>query len=122
MTFILQYLNYIVFLGTFCIGFILALALANRVQIASGIGTLFSYIGKANSEDNGQPSATRLNVFIANTLFSASLAFGFIYTVICYKELVVVYAGILSGLVAGLLSIKVWQKGKETDKPESTNG
>lgn len=117
---ITQYLNYILFAGAFIVGFIVALFVANRTQVKTGLSKLFVFLGKANSEDNGNPSSTRVNVFIALTQWSAALTFGFIYTVICYQSLILAYAGILSGLAAGILGLKVAQKGKEADALDPT--
>jgi len=78
---------------------------------------VFRFLRLALSEDNGNPSSTRLNVFIALIQWSIAITFGFFWVVIIEPELVLGYLGILAALTAGLLGIKAWQKGKEKSTP-----
>ena len=73
----------------------------------------FEFLKKALSEDNGNPSSTRVNVFFSNTQWSLAITFGFIWVVIVKPELIISYLGVMAALVAGLLGLKVWQKDKE---------
>ena len=72
-----------------------------------------SFLGKALSEDNGNPSSTRLNVFISLTQWALGITFGFVWVVIYHPDLTIAYLSILATLTAGLLGLKVFQKGKE---------
>lgn len=73
----------------------------------------FEFLKKALSEDNGNPSSTRVNVFFSNTQWSIAITFGFIWVTIYKPELIISYLGVMAALVAGLLGLKVWQKDKE---------
>ena len=113
MKFITQYLTYILIVAAFIVGFIVSLLVANGAKLGDALGKMWVYLGKANSEDNGHPSSTRLNVFFALSQWSLVISFGFILVVLFYGSLILAYLGILAGLVAGLLGLKILQKPKE---------
>jgi hypothetical protein len=79
----------------------------------------FEFLKKALSEDNGNPSSTRVNVFFSNTQWSMAITFGFIWVAIYHPDLIISYLGVMATLVAGTLALKVWQKDKEqsSEKP-----
>lgn len=73
----------------------------------------FDFIKKALSEGENYPSSIRLFAAWAIFFFVLALTFGFVYIVFTDKSLVIAFAGILSALITSILSLKVWQKGKE---------
>jgi fatty acid desaturase len=75
---------------------------------------LFEFIEKALSEDNGNPSSMRVKTMYAAILLVTVIAFGFIYTVLNYPDLIIAYltSGVVS-IIFFVLGAKVWQKGKE---------
>ncbi len=75
--------------------------------------TFFSWLGKALSEDNGNPSSIRIIVFYAGVLWSTAVTVGIIVTIFWYRELwLAVLSLILTGLFT-LLGVKAYQKNKE---------
>ena len=54
-----------------------------------------------------------MNLFLSNTQWSAAITFGFVIVVLYKPDLIIAYLGVLAGLVAALLGLKVWQKDKE---------
>lgn len=81
----------------------------------------FEFLKKALSEDNGNPSSTRVNVFFSNTQWSLAITFGFIWVTVYKPELIISYLGVMAALVAGLLGLKVWQKDKEQSSEPKNN-
>ena len=75
----------------------------------------FEWLGKALSEDNGNPSSMRLNVIYAVIILIPCVAFALIYTVIYYKDLLTYVLDAVLLFVGGLFGVKVWQKKNETD-------
>ena len=72
-----------------------------------------TFIRKALSEDNGNPSSMRLNVSTTIWQWAAVISFGFVWCCIYHPEFILAYlASILAGLL-GLLGIKAYQKNKE---------
>lgn len=71
------------------------------------------FIIKILSEDNGNPSSIRTFSAIIIFFFVIILTIGFAVVFTNYKELIIAYAGILSGLISAVLALKVWQKDKE---------
>jgi cytoskeletal protein RodZ len=75
----------------------------------------WEFIRKALSEDDQSPSALRLFSAWLVFVFVLVLAFGFIWVLLYHEDLILLYATILTSAIAGVLGIKVWQKGKEND-------
>lgn len=75
----------------------------------------FEFIQKALSEDNGNPSSTRLNVFFAVLQWAPAVTAGFIIVLLSYPDFILTYLTALLGGLLGLLGLKVYQKGKESD-------
>jgi heme O synthase-like polyprenyltransferase len=78
--------------------------------------TLFKYLGRANME-NGEPSNMRVIVMYSAFLFSSALSFTMIYVTICYPNLLLGMAAIVSGLLTSILGWKAYQKSKESPAP-----
>lgn len=71
------------------------------------------FIIKALSEADNYPSSIRLFSALVIFLFVPVLAFGFVYVLFVDRSLVIAYAGVLSALISAVLSLKVFQRGKE---------
>ena len=82
----------------------------------------FAFIKKSLSEDNGNPSTTRLNTFYLFIQWVPVITFGFYHVLTHNPELVLAYLTIMTTGIFGILGLKVWQKGKEAPTPESTGG
>lgn len=82
------------------------------------LGKLFKYLGKANSEDNGNPSNTRVIIFYSFFLIIPCVAFSLLYVTIEIKTetLILGALGLVLSFLAGLLGIKRSQK--KDEKPE----
>ena len=118
MQFIAQYLTYILIGAAFIVGFLVSLLIANGTKIGDALGKMWVYFGKANSEDNGGPSSMRINIFITVICFVPAITFGFIYSVINYKDIILLFAGLIMTTILLALGLKKWQKNDE----ELTNG
>ena len=79
--------------------------------------TLFAWLGKVMSEDNGNPSMTRFNTTYVVIACATVLCIGFLYVVACYKDLIMPYVITLSSLVTGLMINKTVSKSNETKVP-----
>jgi hypothetical protein len=75
--------------------------------------TVGAFIQEMLSESSGNPSSIRFGVIFMAVAFVLVIAWGFVYTVLYYKELVITYLLIIITAVEGAFGIKVWQKGKE---------
>lgn len=71
------------------------------------------FIQKALSEDKLIPSEMRVKAFYVTVVLVFVVAFGFVYTVIAYKELIIAYLGIVSALIGTAFTFKLLQKDKE---------
>ena len=80
---------------------------------------LFAFIGNANS-DKGEPSSTRLNVFIITIQWSVIITVGFATVLIYFKDLIIPYLSIVIGGLLTVLGIKAAEKIK-TNKTEATD-
>jgi len=80
--------------------------------------SLFEFIRKANSEDNGNPSSMRVNTMWMVFWFVLVLSFGFVVAVFKYEGIIISFAVLLVGAVLGALGIKKSQKGKEKSSNE----
>lgn len=78
------------------------------------LSSFFKWLGKANSEDNGNPSNTRFNVSYAVIILIPCIAFTLLYVVFEYKDLIEATLISILTFLTGLYGIKVFQKGKET--------
>lgn len=78
------------------------------------------FLKKVLSESDNSPSAIRTFSGWTVFWFVLALTFGFIWVVVYHYSLTVEFAFILAGLIAGVLGIKVWQKGVE-NKNEKSN-
>jgi len=78
----------------------------------------FEFIQKALSEDNGNPSSIRLMSFIGFMQWSIAITVGFVVVLIYQKDLIIPYLYTVAAMTAGILGIKVWQKGKEAGSPQ----
>lgn len=81
----------------------------------------WTYIGKANSEDNKNPSSLRVNTMYLVWTFVSCIAFGFIWVTIFWHDLIIAYLGILAGLVTAAFGWKKWQKDSEEKVDSSKN-
>lgn len=79
--------------------------------------TLFKFLGKGLSENNGQPSSIRIMVFYAFVLWSTGIFIGLIVTIFLYRELWVTVLGMILGGMFSLVGVKAYQKGKESSAP-----
>ena len=68
------------------------------------------FVKEALSEHDGSPSSLRLNIFIGFTQWSVAITIGFFYVLLAQPTLILGYLGVLSGLVGGLVGLKVWQR------------
>lgn len=73
---------------------------------------LFQFLEKALSEGT-KPSAMRVFNFWVVLLFVTVVAFGFIWVVVNYSDLVNGYLAIMAGIILGALGLKGWQKKNE---------
>ena len=71
------------------------------------------FLQRALSEDNGNPSSMRINATWTIFLLILVIAFGFMWVVLKYEEVIIAYLAIISSLVSGVLGIKAYQKTKE---------
>ena len=71
------------------------------------------FLQKALSENNGNPSAMRLDSTWTVFLFVLVMAFGFIWVVLFWKDVIIAYLAIIAGIIIGVLQLKNNQKGKE---------
>ena len=78
----------------------------------------FEWLGKALSEDTGNPSSVRLNIFIAVVALIPTVAFTMIY--VCYFKPDLISSTLITvvGFITSLFGIKVWQKKNESDPPD----
>ena len=77
------------------------------------LSKLFTFLGKGLSEDNGNPSSTRINLSVAIWILIPCVAFALIYTVIFYQSLLTYVLDAILVFISGLYGLKVVQKGKE---------
>lgn len=82
------------------------------------LSKLFTFLGKALSEDNGNPSQIRLTTGATYTFLIPAITFGFVWVVIHHPDLVILYLTSLLAFLGSLIGLKVMQKGKE-DAPKS---
>ena len=68
------------------------------------------FIKGALSEDNGHPSAIRMNNFIAFAQWSVAITIGFLWVIGFYPYLIIEYLMVLATLIGGLVGLKVYQK------------
>lgn len=76
---------------------------------------IVEFIKKALSETDMTPSSLRVMSFLGFVQWSILISFGFIWVLVFYPYLVTGYLTILSGLLATVLGLKVWQRGKENE-------
>jgi flagellar biogenesis protein FliO len=74
---------------------------------------LFTFLGKALSENENEPSAMRVNVFYIVVSLVTVIALGFVAVVFWYKEFITTYLTIIVGLVVTALGAKYLQRVKE---------
>ena len=74
---------------------------------------LFAAAKDGLSEDNGHVSNMRINLTVIVITLTLSLAFGFVWTVINYKELIIPFATIIVSLIFAAAGLKAYQKTKE---------
>jgi hypothetical protein len=74
---------------------------------------LFSFLSKAASEDNGNPSTMRVGVLYGMFQFTTALTFAMIYVCFTHSDLIISLATIISALLTTLFGWKAYQKGKE---------
>ena len=77
------------------------------------LSKLFTFLGKALSEDNKNPSSTRIQNFVVIIILIPCIAFTLIYVTVKYESLIVAVLTAILGFVTAAMGIKVWQKGKE---------
>lgn len=77
------------------------------------LSKLFIFLGKALSEDNKNPSSTRIQNFVVVLILIPCIAFTMIYVTIKYESLIVAVLTAILGFITAAMGIKVWQKGKE---------
>lgn len=77
----------------------------------------FEFIQKALSEDNGNPSSSRLNLFIAIIFLIPAVTFTLVYVVITAKDLVTSVLTAVLAFLAALYGLKQYGKGKEQEVP-----
>ncbi len=83
------------------------------------LSKLFTFLGKALSEDNGNPSSTRVNLSYAIWILIPCVAFTLIYTVIAYQNLLTYVLDAILVFISGLYGLKVVHKGKEQNTSEN---
>lgn len=81
------------------------------------LSKLFTFLGKMMSEDNGNPSNIRFINTYTFIVLIAVIAFGFVWTVLKWENLIILYLTAVIGFLSALLGMKVWQKGKEENEP-----
>jgi hypothetical protein len=111
-----QYLYPALFgLGELIVLLILLILIFKNKKVQATLSKLFTFIGKANSEDNSHPSAARLNQFYASTILVLCVAFGFVYVVVTptLSGSIFSYLTVIIGYLLTLAGFKVWQKTKE---------
>ncbi|MFA5803655.1 MAG: hypothetical protein WC879_03335 [Melioribacteraceae bacterium] len=74
---------------------------------------LFEFLGKALSEDTGNPSSMRIGVLYTMLLFTTVLTFAMFYVCLTHPDLIISLATIISALLTSLFGWKAYQKGKE---------
>lgn len=73
----------------------------------------FEFIQKALSEDNTNPSSTRLNLFIAILFLIPAVTFTLVYVTITQKDLIFSVLSAVLAFLAALFGLKQYGKGKE---------
>lgn len=73
----------------------------------------FKFIKGVLSEDNGTPSAMRLNATYVIIGLVSSIIFGFVWVVIFWHDLIIAYLGISAGLITTAFGWKNAQKKNE---------
>jgi len=82
----------------------------------------FEWLGKANSEDNGNPSNIRFNITYAVMILIPCIAFVLVWVAIKYEDLITVVLTVILGFLTSLFGIKNLQKGKEQNiEPKNEN-
>ena len=71
------------------------------------------FLKNALSDDKGNPSSLRLNIFIGFTQWSLAITAGFIWVLWVYPYLILGYLATLAALTGGLVGLKVYQKKAE---------
>lgn len=79
----------------------------------AALSKLFTFLGKALSEDNKNPSSTRIQNFVVIIILLPCIAFTLVYVTLKYESLIVAVLTAILGFVTAAMGIKVWQKGKE---------
>lgn len=79
----------------------------------SALSKLFAFLGKALSEDNKNPSSTRIQNFVVIIILIPCIAFTLVYVTLKYESLIIAVLTAILGFVTAAMGIKVWQKGKE---------
>lgn len=77
----------------------------------------WEFFTKAHSEDNGNPSSSRLNNTYALVVFVTMIAWGYWMVVKFYSPMIPEYLVSLVTLVGGILGISVWRKKNEAKVP-----
>lgn len=72
----------------------------------SPLAHLAVFLGKSMEESTGVPSNMRWMNFFAELWWAPSIAFGYVYSVIMYHDLVVMMTGSLLGTLCVMLQIK----------------
>lgn len=75
------------------------------------------FLQRALSEDSGNPSSTRLNLFLAVIALVPAVTFTLVYVVLTQKDLIVSTLASVLAFLASLYGMKQWGKGKEADVP-----
>lgn len=73
----------------------------------------WKFIAGALSENENEPSEMRVKAFYIAVLLATVIAFGFVYTVIFYKDLVIPYLSVITALVTASMTFKWLQKKEE---------
>ena len=79
----------------------------------AALSKLLTFLGKALSEDNQNPSSTRIQNFVVIMVLIPCIAFTLVYVTVKYESLIVAVLTAILGFVTAAMGIKVWQKGKE---------
>lgn len=74
---------------------------------------LIVFVGESLKNKNGIPSSMRIMSFYLVAVLVFSLSFGFICVALFHKDLIIAYAGILSGLISAVLIVKRSEKAIE---------
>jgi hypothetical protein len=85
----------------------------------TALSKFFAWMGKAQSEDNGSPSAMRVNTTNLAIQWTTAITFISAWTAVYHPEYVLALSSMIICGILGALGVKVYQKGKEQDVPTS---